>query len=213
MCLPDDFDKILSVMRSRSVSVSIILQNIAQLKALFEKQWESIIGNCDEFLYLGGNEQSTHKYVSELIGKSTIDTNTYGKSSGRNMSYSTNYQISGRELLTPDEVRMLNNRYAILFIRGECPLIDDKYDIMRHPNLSGTTDGNGEVFRHGTPTHSVSASIVFDEVSTITTHEPEALITNEAPVIEDEYILMSDEDIEEFLLNLQEEHIHETAKK
>lgn len=77
--LPDDFDKILSVMRSREVSVSIILQNLAQLKALFEKQWESIVGNCDEFLYLGGNEQSTHKYVSELLGKETIDTNTYGR--------------------------------------------------------------------------------------------------------------------------------------
>ena len=92
--LPDDFDKILSVMRSRGVSVSIILQNLAQLKALFEKQWESIVGNCDEFLYLGGNEQSTHKYVSELLGKETIDTNTYGKSSGRSGNYSTNYQIS-----------------------------------------------------------------------------------------------------------------------
>ena len=110
--LPDDFDKILSVMRSRGVSVSIILQNLAQLKALFEKQWESIVGNCDEFLYLGGNEQSTHKYVSELLGKETIDTNTYGKSSGRSGNYSTNYQISGRELMTPDEVRMLDNRYA-----------------------------------------------------------------------------------------------------
>ena len=109
--LPDDFDKILSVMRSRSVSVSIILQNLAQLKALFEKQWESIVGNCDEFLYLGGNEQSTHKYVSELLGKETIDTNTYGKSTGHSGSYSTNYQISGRELMTPDEVRLLDNRY------------------------------------------------------------------------------------------------------
>ena len=98
--LPDDFDKILSVMRSRGVSVSIILQNLAQLKALFEKQWESIVGNCDEFLYLGGNEQSTHKYVSELLGKETIDTNTFGKSTGRSGNYSTNYQISGRELLT-----------------------------------------------------------------------------------------------------------------
>ena len=83
--LPDDFDKILSVMRSRGVSVSIILQNLAQLKALFEKQWESIVGNCDEFLYLGGNEQSTHKYVSELLGKETIDTNTFGKSTGRSI--------------------------------------------------------------------------------------------------------------------------------
>ncbi len=136
MSLPDDFDKILSVMRSRGVSVSIILQNLAQLKALFEKQWESIVGNCDEFLYLGGNEQSTHKYVSELLGKETIDTNTYGKSEGRSGSYSTNYQISGRELLTPDEVRMLDNRYAILFIRGELPVMDLKYDILKHPNVA-----------------------------------------------------------------------------
>ena len=124
--LPDDFDKILSVMRSRGVSVSIILQNLAQLKALFEKQWESIVGNCDTFLYLGGNEQSTHKYVSELLGKETIDTNTYGKSEGRSGSYSTNYQISGRELMTPDEVRMLDNRYALLFVRGERPVMDFK---------------------------------------------------------------------------------------
>ena len=147
--LPDDFDKILSVMRSRSVSVSIILQNLAQLKALFEKQWESIVGNCDEFLYLGGNEQSTHKYVSELLGKATIDMNTFGKSSGRNGNYSTNYQIGGRELLTPDEVRMLDNRYAILFIRGERPVMDLKYDILKHPNVALTADGKADAYRHG----------------------------------------------------------------
>ena len=119
-------------MRSRGVSVSIILQNLAQLKALFEKQWESIIGNCDEFLYLGGNEQGTHKYVSELLGKETLDHNTFGKSTGRNANYSTNYQISGRELLTPDEVRMLDNRYAVLFIRGERPNIDDNRPIFKN---------------------------------------------------------------------------------
>lgn len=147
--LPDDFDKILSVMRSRGVSVSIIIQNMAQLKALFEKQWESIVGNCDEFLYLGGNEQSTHKYVSELLGKETIDTNTYGKSYGRNGNYSTNYQISGRELMTPDEVRMLDNRKSILFIRGEKPIIDDKYNIFKHPNFSLTEDGGAVPYQHG----------------------------------------------------------------
>jgi type IV secretion system protein VirD4 len=161
LSLPDDFDKILSVMRSRGVSVSIILQNLAQLKALFEKQWESIVGNCDEFLYLGGNEASTHKYVSELLGKSTIDTNTYGKSTGRSGNYSTNYQITGRELLTPDEVRMLDNRYALLFIRGERPVMDDKFDILRHPRVSGTVDGKAEPFRHGAVTESI-ASAVFD---------------------------------------------------
>ncbi len=154
--LPDDFDKILSVMRSREVSVSIILQNMAQLKALFEKQWESIVGNCDEFLYLGGNEQGTHKYVSELLGKATIDMNTYGKSTGHSGNYSTNYQLSGRELLTPDEVRMLDNRYAILFIRGERPLMDEKYDIMKHPNVALTTDGKGKPYRHGEVTQAVA---------------------------------------------------------
>ena len=147
--LPDDFDKILSVMRSRGVLVSIILQNLAQLKALFEKQWESIVGNCDTFLYLGGNEQSTHKYVSELLGKETIDLNTHGKSSGRGGNYSTNYQISGRELMTPDEVRMLDNRYALLFIRGERPIKDLKYDLLKHPNISCTADGGAAPYIHG----------------------------------------------------------------
>jgi len=149
VALPDEFDKLLSTVRSREISVSIILQNLAQLKALFKDNWESIVGNCDEFLYLGGNEQSTHKYVSELLGKETIDTNTYGLSKGRNGSYSTNYQLSGRELLTPDEVRMLDNRYALLFIRGERAVMDDKYDILKHPNLKLTVDGGGESFRHG----------------------------------------------------------------
>ncbi|MDD4496290.1 MAG: type IV secretory system conjugative DNA transfer family protein, partial [Eubacteriales bacterium] len=146
VALPDDFEKDLSTMRSRGVSVSIILQNLAQLKALFEKQWESIIGNCDEFLFLGGNEQSTHKYVSELLGKVTIDTNTFGLSSGRNGNYSTNFQNSGRELLTPDEVRMLDNRFALLFIRGERPIQDEKFDILRHPCVGATTDGHGKAY-------------------------------------------------------------------
>jgi type IV secretion system protein VirD4 len=103
--LPDMFENVLATARSREINISIMLQNIAQLKALFDKQWESIIGNCDQFVYLGGNEQSTHKYVSELIGKGTIDTNSYGLTRGRNGHYSTNYQRSGRELLTADEVR------------------------------------------------------------------------------------------------------------
>lgn len=149
VALPDEFDKLLSTMRSREISVSIILQNLAQLKALFKDTWESIVGNCDEFLYLGGNEQSTHKYVSDLLGKETIDTNTYGQSKGRNGSYSINYQQSGRELLTPDEVRMLDNRYALLFIRGERAVMDDKYDILKHPNLKLTVDGGCQPFRHG----------------------------------------------------------------
>jgi len=148
--LPDDFDKLLATMRSRNISVSIIIQNIAQLKALFEKQWESIMGNCDEFLYLGGNETGTHKLIAEsYLGKQTIDTNTYGRSMGRNGSYSTNYQITGRELLDAAEVRMMDNRYALLFIRGEPPVMDEKYDILGHPNVKYTTDGAGNPYEHG----------------------------------------------------------------
>ena len=160
--LPDDFDKILAVMRSREVSVSIILQNMAQLKALFEKQWESIVGNCDEFLYLGGNEQSTHKYVSELLGKETIDMNNYNRSYGHNGSYSTSYQMSGRELLDASEVRMLDNANAILFIRGEKAVKDLKFDIMKHPNIALTEDGGAEPFIHGESSEAI-ADIVIEE--------------------------------------------------
>ena len=189
--LPDDFDKILSVMRSRGVSVSIILQNLAQLKTLFEKQWESIVGNCDEFLYLGGNEQSTHKYVSELLGKETIDTNTYGKSSGRSGNYSTNYQIAGRELLTPDEVRMLDNQYAILFIRGERPVMDFKFDILKHPNVALTTDGKAKPYKHGEVTLD-STTIELVELFNI---EPSKLADIEYK--ETNYELLSEEDFED----------------
>lgn len=180
-------------MRSRGVSVSIILQNLAQLKALFEKQWESIVGNCDTFLYLGGNEQSTHKYVSELLGKETIDTNTYGKSEGRSGSYSTNYQISGRELMTPDEVRMLDNRYALLFVRGERPVMDFKYDIMKHPNVRLTTDGGKPPYIHGEPTQAV-ATLVFDS------DIPKNAVSVKA--VSTSYELLSNEDLEEIFIPL-----------
>lgn len=180
--LPDDFDKILAVMRSREVSVSIILQNLAQLKTLFEKQWESIMGNADEFLYLGGNEQGTHKYVSELLGKETIDTNTYGKSTGHSGNYSTNYQNSGRELMTPDEVRMLDNRYALLFIRGERPIMDEKYDILKHPNVGLSADGGAEPYIHGKVTEAVGGIQLVDDSDG--RKEPDTA-----------YVLLSEEDI------------------
>ena len=193
--LPDDFDKILSVMRSRGVSVSIILQNMAQLKALFEKQWESIVGNCDEFLYLGGNEQSTHKYVSELLGKATIDTNTYGKSSGRSGSYSTNYQTAGRELMTPDEVRMLDNRYALLFIRGERPVKDLKFDILKHPFVKDTVDGDAKPYLHGQDRDAVAAIELFYG-------EPEEEMMTETG--QTEYELLSEEELQKFYDNEEE---------
>lgn len=141
VALPDDFDKILATMRSRAISCSIIIQNMAQMKALFKDSWESLVGNCDEFLYLGGNEKEGHKYISELLGKETLDTNTYGQTKGRNGSYSTNYQQTGRELFTPDEIRLLDNRKAILFVRGERPMLDDKYNLKKHPNVKCTEDG------------------------------------------------------------------------
>lgn len=201
--LPDDFDKILSVMRSREVSVSIILQNLAQLKALFEKQWESITGNCDEFLYLGGNEQSTHKYVAELLGKETIDTNTYGKSTGRSGNYSTNYQITGRELLDAAEVRMLDNSKAILFIRGEKPILDEKYDILKHPSVALTTDGKASPYVHG-GTENAVATISF---------APAGIeLTDPGKDIETMYELLSNEELEAIYLS-QEENTNEAVSE
>lgn len=200
VALPDEFDKLLSTMRSREISVSIIIQNLAQLKALFEKQWESIVGNCDEFLYLGGNEQSTHEYVSKLLGKETIDTNTYGQSKGRNGSYSTNWQLAGRELMTPDEVRMLDNRYALLFIRGERPVEDLKFDILKHSNIALTTDGGAEPYRHGEDSISIAALSI-----------DEGLLKKAGaePVGEDEYLFFCEEELEELLQKKMEEKQHE----
>ena len=130
VALPDGYARLQATMRSRNIMSTIILQNISQLKALFKDDWEGIIGNADSFVYLGGNEQSTHKYISELLGKETIDTRTSSQSKGRNGSFSQNFQQTGRELMTPDEVRRLDNKNAIVLIRGEKPVIDEKYDIL-----------------------------------------------------------------------------------
>lgn len=174
--LPNEFEKILATCRSRSIFCSIIIQNMSQLKALFKDSWESLVGNCDEFLYLGGNEKETHKYVSELLGKETIDTNTYGQTKGKSGSYSTNFQQSGRELLQPDEVRMLDNQYALLFIRGERPILDHKYDLTKHPNVRYTEDGGAEPFNYA------KAPLAHDE-----------FIFDETRY--EDYELLSDEDI------------------
>lgn len=200
--LPDDFEKILSVMRSRGVSVSIILQNMAQLKALFEKQWESIAGNCDTFLYLGGNEHATHKYVSELLGKQTIDTNTYGKSSGKSGNYSTNYQNSGRELMTPDEVRMLDNRYALLFIRGERPIKDEKYNLLKHPNIHLTTDGGMPPYEHGRVDHAVASM-------SLVPYSPDMVIEEMEISEEIVCVLWSEEDLETYFEKQKEIYLNE----
>lgn len=138
----------LATMRSRNISSSTIIQNMAQIKELYKDSWETIPGNSDTILYLGGNEQSTHKYISEALGKATIDTKTHGQTKGKSGSYSTNFQMSGRELLTPDEVRALDNRYCILFIRGAKPVMDLKYELTEHPAIPYTVDGGGAPYIH-----------------------------------------------------------------
>lgn len=186
VALPDEFDKLLSTMRSRQIFVSIILQNLAQIKTLFKDSWESIVGNCDELYYLGGNEQSTHKFISEYLGKETLDTNTFGKSTGHSGSYSTNYQQAGRELLTPDEVRLLNNDYGLIFIRGERPIMDKKYDLLKHPKIKETADGDQKPYIHGTASHFI------DDWQNIL-------------LSDNEYELLSDEEMDDYFKNLEKE--------
>jgi type IV secretion system protein VirD4 len=135
-------------MRSREISSIIIIQNFAQLKALFKDTWETIPGNCDTFIYLGGNEQSTHKYVSELLGKGTIDKKSSGETKGRQGSSSRNYDVLGREIFTPDEVRKLDNKKCIIFIRGFDPVLDNKYIPFKHPMFDQTADGKGKPYVH-----------------------------------------------------------------
>ena len=156
VALPDGYARLQATMRSRNIMSTIILQNISQLKALFKDDWEGIIGNADSFIYLGGNEQSTHKYISELLGKETIDTKTSSQSKGRNGSFSQNFQQTGRELMTSDEVRRLDNKNAIVLIRGEKPVIDEKYDILKHPNIHRTEDGGAPPYLH-TPLRAFAA--------------------------------------------------------
>ncbi len=206
VALPDEFDKLLSTMRSREISVSIIIQNLAQLKALFEKQWESIVGNCDEFLYLGGNEASTHEYVSRLLGKETIDLNSYGQTHGKSGNYSTNRHIAGRELMTPDEVRMLDNDYALLFIRGERPVMDLKYDILKHPNVALTADGNAVPYRHGKK-HYNYATIRFDRELLNKGGEE-----TDYPDDGGDYVILTEEDINSILDPEQEKETKETEE-
>ena len=147
--LPEEFDKSLATMRSREISATIIVQNLAQLKGLYKEHgWETITGNCDTLLYLGGNEQSTHEYISKLLGKETIDTRTHGQTKGKSGSYSTNMQTTGRELMTPDEVRLLDNSKALLFIRGFPAVMDDKYDLNHHPNIHMTANGGYPPYIH-----------------------------------------------------------------
>ena len=148
VALPDGYARLQATMRSRNIMATIILQNISQLKALFKDDWEGIIGNADTLVYLGGNEQSTHEYISKLLGKETISTTSSSQSKGRSGSFSQSTQQTGRDLMTPDEVRLLDNKNAVVFIRGERPVIDEKYDLMKHPNIAYTEDGGAAPYRH-----------------------------------------------------------------
>lgn len=142
VALPDGYARLQATMRSRNIMSTIVLQNISQLKALFKDDWEGIIGNADSFIYLGGNEQSTHKYISELLGKETIDTRTSSQSKGRNGSFSQNFQQTGRELASVDELAVLDGGKCILQLRGVRPFLSEKYDITKHPNYKYLSDAD-----------------------------------------------------------------------
>lgn len=193
--VPDDFLGILGTCRSRNIGISIILQNLAQLKTIYKEGWENIIGQCDQFMYLGGNEQSTHEYVSKMLGKETIDTNTYGRSRGRNGNSSTNYQISGRELLTPDEVRTMSNERAILFIKGEDALIDLKYNVLRHRNAKYTSllgNNNFDYYYGESPLSTATITVVNES-----DYSDNAI---EMPT-DNGWVVMSEEEIENLINN------------
>lgn len=169
VALPDDFGKLQATMRSRNIMSTIVLQNISALKALFKDDWEGLLGNADTLVYLGGNEPSTHKYISELLGKETIVTRNQSISRGTHGSSSTSRQQTGRELMTPDEVRAMDNDYAIVFIRGELPVIDRKYDILKHPFIKLTEDGGAAPYIHhpGLTYAREDLTLPFDNLDTI----------------------------------------------
>ena len=146
---PESYPKILATCRSYNIGLNIIVQNVQQIKALYEKEHESIIGNCDTLLFLGGgNEPASLEFIVKLLGRETLATRTRGLTKGRNGSSTTNYQQTGRDLMTVDEVRKLDTNKAILFIRGEDPVIDRKYNLKRHPNIKLTTDGKAKPYIH-----------------------------------------------------------------
>ena len=178
---PESYPKILATCRSYNIGLNIIVQNIQQIKALYEKEWESIIGNCDTLLFLGGgNEPTSLEFIVKLLGKETIATRTRGQTKGRSGSSSTNFQQTGRDLMTIDEVRKLDTHKAILFIRGEDPVLDKKYNIKRHPNIKLTTDGKAKPYIHkplGAPDYALPdlpyAFKSLDDYDFIDVEEPE----------------------------------------
>ena len=178
---PESYPKILATCRSYNIGLNIIVQNVQQIKALYEKEHESIIGNCDTLLFLGGgNEPASLEFIVKLLGRETLATRTRGLTKGRNGSSTTNYQQTGRDLMTVDEVRKLDTNKAILFIRGEDPVIDRKYNLKRHPNIKLTTDGKAKPYIHkpqGVPDYALPdlpyAFKSLDDYDFIDVEEPE----------------------------------------
>ena len=161
---PASHPKILATCRSYNIGINIIVQNIGQIKSMYEKEWETIIGNCDTLLFLGGgNEPTSLEFMSKLLGKETLDTRTRGVTRGHSGSSSTNFQQVGRELMTQEEIRLMDTDECILLIRGEKPIIDKKYDLMRHPNIRHTTDGGEKPYIHKTtPTRFELADLPYE---------------------------------------------------
>ncbi|MBP0970391.1 MAG: type IV secretory system conjugative DNA transfer family protein [Oscillospiraceae bacterium] len=207
VALPDQFEKVLSTMRSREISVSMIIQNLSQLRALFDRHWESIVGNADEFLYLGGNEQSTYEFVSKLLGRETIDVSSRSRSRGRGGSWSESWQRTGRELLSPDEVRMLDNRHALLFIRGERPVKDLKYDIRKHPSYRLTGEGGSGDFPHGSDVMSIAG------ISAERRDMRDKVKEEEKDEKKRDLIILTEEEMEELFRERREDQIRNDGKE
>ena len=189
VALPKDFKKILSVCRSRNISCDIILQSIAQLKSLFKDDWEGIVGNCDSLLYLGGNEYGTFEYLSKILGKETERTVSHSIGRGSHGSSSESQQKAARDLATPDEIRRMSNDDALLLLRSEDPVVDRKYDLLKHPNIKMTTDGGAAPYVMPYDFMQMAVSISQKELATI---EPDKIPAETL----DKYELIDLEEIE-----------------
>ena len=209
VALPDDYCSLLSTMRSREISSVIIIQNLAQIKALFKDTWETIPGNCDTLVYLGGNEQSTHEYISKLLGKATIDKRSSGETRGRQGSSSRNYDVLGREIMMPDEVRKMDNKKCLLFIRGFNPVLDNKYRTFDHPMFPQSADGNGNAYVHCSTEDSEDKEPAFVFLNQKSLEYYEGLRDKGEPVYIDtipyeDFILLGQSDMERRFMDLDE---------
>lgn len=191
--IPEDFEKVLNTMRSRGLSVSIILQGLSQLKGLYKDSWETLVSSCDEIFYLGGNEQSTHEYLSKYLGKQTIVSDSYSESKGHSGNYSKSTQKMGRELLTIDEVRTLDRKKGLIILGDKMGMIDKKYDLKSHPRYKDIVEAGAPKYLHGLDRHSINdwQNIVLSD---------------------NEYELLSEKDLEKYLIELDEQERLEEKK-